>query len=84
VSFEGSLESSGMSNSLFDLAARSRRVRRARRAGMRDCRAAVGSDFGAFAFRVFAFFLAGEGTFSGTGLELLLLLRGGAMVSLSI
>jgi hypothetical protein len=81
--FEGSLESSGMSNSLFSLAARSRRVRRVRRAGMRACRAAVGKDFGTFAFRVFGFFLVGDGAFAWTGLGLLLLLRGGAMVSLS-
>jgi hypothetical protein len=51
---------------------------------MRACRAAVGSDFGAFAFRAFAFFSTGEGAFTCNGLGTLLLLRGGAMVSLSI
>jgi hypothetical protein len=73
-----------MSNSLLPLATRSRRVRCWRRAGIRAWSAVVDNDPGCFAFRVLALFLAVEGAFVRIGLGALLLLLGGAMVSLSI
>jgi hypothetical protein len=73
-----------MSNSLLSFAARSRRVRCWRRAGIRVWSAVVDTDFDCFAFRVLALFSAGEGAFARIGLGALLLLLGGAMVSLSI